>query len=113
MNIEELREYCIRKPFVTEEFPFGPDVIVYKVKGKMFLLLPLDTDVLQFNCKNLPDENIALRENYAAIQPGYHMAKKHWNTIICDGTLDDSQILTFVDISFKLVVEGLPKALRF
>lgn len=113
MNIEELREYCISKPYVTEEFPFGPEVIVYKVKGKAFLLVPLDTDVLQFNCKNLPEENIILREQYMSVQPGYHMAKKHWNTIQCNGELTDHQIRTFVDISFRLVVAGLPKALRF
>jgi predicted DNA-binding protein (MmcQ/YjbR family) len=104
MNIESLREYVLGKPSVTEGFPFGDDVIVYKVNGKMFLLLPLDTQPLQFNVKCNPEKAIELREKYPeAVLPGYHMNKKHWNTIIADGTLSNKQLLQMVDESYELV----------
>jgi predicted DNA-binding protein (MmcQ/YjbR family) len=104
MNIESLREYVLGKPSVTEGFPFGDTVIVYKVNNKMFLLLPLDTQPLQFNVKCDPDKAIELREAYpGAVLPGYHMNKKHWNTVIADGTLSSRQLLTMVDESYGLV----------
>ena len=104
MDIESLREYVLRKPSVTEGFPFGDDVIVYKVNGKMFLLLPLDTQPLQFNVKCDPEKAIELREEYpAAVLPGYHMNKKHWNTVVADGTLISKQLLEMVDESYRLV----------
>jgi predicted DNA-binding protein (MmcQ/YjbR family) len=104
MNIESLREYTLGKPSVTEGFPFGDDVIVYKVKDKIFLLLPLDTSPLQFNVKCDPEKAIELREAYPeAVLPGYHMNKKHWNTVIADGTLSNKQLLQIVDESYELV----------
>jgi predicted DNA-binding protein (MmcQ/YjbR family) len=104
MDIESLREYVLRKPSVTEGFPFGDDVIVYKVKGKIFLLLPLDTQPLRFNVKCNPEKAIELREEYPeAVLPGYHMNKKHWNTVIVDGTLSNNEILLMVDDSYMLV----------
>ena len=88
MNVEELREYVLQKPGVTEGFPFGEDTLVFKVKDKVFLLIGLDALPLQFNVKCDPDKAIELREEFpGAILPGYHMNKKHWNTVIVEGTL--------------------------
>jgi predicted DNA-binding protein (MmcQ/YjbR family) len=104
MNIESVREYALGKPSVTEGFPFGDSVIVYKVNDKMFLLLPLDTQPLQFNVKCDPDKAIELREEYPdAVLPGYHMNKKHWNTVIVNGSLSNKQLLAMIDESYKLV----------
>ena len=104
MNIEELRDYVLQKPLVTEGFPFGDSVIVFKINNKVFLLVPLDTEQLQFNVKCNPDYAIELREEYPeSILPGYHMNKKHWNTIIADGKLTKKQLLQFVDDSYTLV----------
>jgi predicted DNA-binding protein (MmcQ/YjbR family) len=104
MNIEELREYVLQKPSVTEGFPFGDSVIVFKINNKVFLLVPLDTEQLQFNVKCDPVYAIELREEYPeSILPGYHMNKKHWNTIIADGRLSKKLLLQFVDDSYKLV----------
>jgi predicted DNA-binding protein (MmcQ/YjbR family) len=104
MNIEILRDYVVEKPFVSEGFPFGDTVIVFKVNDKVFLLVPLDTNPLQFNVKCDPEKAIELREEYPdAILPGYHMNKKHWNTVIADGTLSKKQLLEMVDESYRLV----------
>lgn len=104
MNIESLREYVLGKPSVTEGFPFGDNVIVYKVNEKMFLLLPLDTLPLQFNVKCDPDKAVELRDQYPeAVLPGYHMNKKHWNTVVADGTLPDKLLLQQIDDSYELV----------
>jgi predicted DNA-binding protein (MmcQ/YjbR family) len=104
MNIEELRDYVLQKPSVTEGFPFGDSVIVFKINNKVFLLVPLDTEQLQFNVKCDPDYAIELREEYPeSVLPGYHMNKKHWNTIIADGRLSKKLLLQFVDDSYKLV----------
>ncbi|MEP7141337.1 MAG: MmcQ/YjbR family DNA-binding protein [Ferruginibacter sp.] len=103
MNIEILREYVIQKPSVTEGFPFGDNVIVFKVNGKVFLLISLDTSPLQFNVKCDPEKAIELREQYpGSVLPGFHMNKKHWNTVIIDGTLSKKQIFEMVDDSYKL-----------
>ncbi len=104
MNIEILRDYVIQKPFVSEGFPFGDSLIVFKVNDKVFLLVPLDTNPLQFNVKCDPERAIELREEYPdAVLPGYHMNKKHWNTIIVDGALSNKQLLEMVDESYQLV----------
>ena len=104
MNIEILREYVIQKPSVTEGFPFGDSTIVFKVNGKVFLLVSLDSDPLQFNVKCDPEKAIELREDHpGSVLPGYHMNKKHWNTIIVDGVLSKKQILEMVDSSYELV----------
>ena len=91
MNIEEFRQYCLSKKGVTEEFPFGPDTLVFKVMGKMFALTNLDGD-FSINLKCDPDLAIDLREQYPAVLPGYHMNKKHWNTIAIDGSLSNKLI---------------------
>ncbi|MBI1781957.1 MAG: MmcQ/YjbR family DNA-binding protein [Sphingobacteriales bacterium] len=112
MDIELLRDYCLQKPDTTEELPFGPDVVVFKVRGKAFLLLSLDTEDLQFNVKCDPDRAVELREEYSCVQPGYHMNKKHWNTIIVDGTLNTKQIKQMIDHSYELVVNSLSKKVK-
>ena len=104
MDIEELRAYILQKPDATEGFPFGEDTLVFKVKEKIFLLTGLDSTPLQFNVKCDPDKAIELREEFPeAVLPGYHMNKKHWNTIIVDGTLSKKQLKEMVDHSYNLV----------
>ena len=109
MNIEALREYCLSKKEVTEEFPFGNDTLVFKVKGKIFLLAGLDNNPLQFNVKCDPEKAIELREQYDAVQPGYHMNKKHWNTITVDGSAPHKKLKEWIDHSYQLVAEKNPK----
>jgi len=104
MNIEQLREYCLSKPDTEETLPFGPDTLVFKVNTKVFLLTGLNTHPLQFNVKCDPDKAVELREEYPhSILPGYHMNKKHWNTIIVDGSLGNKQLQGFIDDSYSLV----------
>lgn len=111
MNIEELREYCISKPGVTEEFPFNETTLVFKVMGKMFVLTNLDGDwSLSLKCD--PIRAIELREMYPAIQPGYHMNKSLWNTVMMDGSLSPKLILDMIDHSYQLVVDKLPIKLK-
>jgi predicted DNA-binding protein (MmcQ/YjbR family) len=112
VDIEQLSSYCLSKPAVEETLPFGPDVLVYKVAGKVFLLCPLDTEQLQFNVKCDPDLAIELREQYSCIQPGYHMNKKHWNTIIVDGSIPAKQLKEWIDHSYNLVADSLPKKIK-
>lgn len=111
MNIEELREYCISKKGVTEGFPFDETTLVFKVAGKMFALTDLEGD-LSVNLKCNPDVAIELRERYSCVRPGYHMDKKHWNTIDIDGSVSDKLVKEWIDHSYALVVSGLPKKLR-
>ena len=106
MNIEEFREYCIMKPGVTEEFPFGETTLVFKVMGKMFALTNLEGD-WTMNLKCDPDRAIELREMYPAVQPGFHMNKALWNTVIMDGSLSRKLVLELVDHSYQLVVNKL------
>ena len=104
MNIEELREYVLELPDVTEGFPFGTSVLVFKIKGKIFLLLPLGEQPLQFNVKCDPEKAIEYREAYPdTILPGYHMNKKHWNTIVVDGRLTTRQLKEMIEHSYQLV----------
>ena len=112
MNIETLREYCLSKKAVTEDFPFGETTLVFRVKNKIFLLVSLDASPLQFNAKCEPDKAVELREQYDAIQPGYHMNKKHWNTVIIDGSVSTSLLKEMIDDSYKLIVQSLPKKTR-
>ena len=112
MNIEQLQQYFLSKPGAEETLPFGPDTLVYKVGGKVFLLTGLNAEELRFNVKCDPDLAVELREQYACVQPGYHMNKKHWNTIIADGTVSNQQLKQWIDHSYELVVKSLPKKLR-
>jgi predicted DNA-binding protein (MmcQ/YjbR family) len=112
MDIETLREYCLAKPDVEESFPFGETTLVFKVKGKMFLLTGLDSPSLAFNVKCDPEKAIEWREQYAAVQPGYHMNKKHWNTVTADGSIPVRVLREMIDDSYALVVKSLPRKLR-
>ena len=112
MNIESLQQYCLSKKAVTESLPFGPDTLVFKVGDKLFLLASLDAVPLQFNVKCDPDEAVQLRDTYSCVIPGYHMNKKHWNTIIVDGSVSDKQLQQWIDASYNLVFESLPKKLK-
>ena len=105
MNIESLREYCLSKPRAEETLPFGPDTLVYKVDGKIFLLTGLDSEQLRFNVKCNPDKALELREEFPAVQPGFHMNKKHWNTIIVDGSVSSKQLKEWIDWSYELVAK--------
>ncbi|MBI5371056.1 MAG: MmcQ/YjbR family DNA-binding protein [Sphingobacteriales bacterium] len=103
MNIESLRNYSLSKPGTEETLPFGPDTLVYKVKGKIFLLTGLDEESLRFNVKCDPDKAIELREEYPCVQPGYHMNKKHWNTVLVDGSVSNALLKEWIDHSYDLV----------
>ena len=103
MNIEELRDYVLSLKDVDESFPFGEDTLVFKTNNKIFLLVSLSSVPLQFNVKCDPDYAIELREQYSCVLPGFHMNKKHWNTIIIDGTLSGAQLEQFINDSHKLV----------
>ena len=105
MNIEEIRDYALSLKGVSESFPFGDDTIVFKVDNKIFLLASLTSEVLQFNVKCNPEYAVELREQYSSILPGYHMNKKHWNTIIVDGTLTANQLREFINDSYFLVAK--------
>jgi predicted DNA-binding protein (MmcQ/YjbR family) len=108
MNIEEYREYCLAKAGVTENFPFDSSTLVFKVMGKVFALTNLDLFV-SVNLKCDPERAIELRETYDAVRPGWHMNKKHWNTVEMDGSVGDKLIKEWIDHSYEMVVKGLPK----
>ena len=108
MNIEELRAYCIAKPGVTEDFPFDETTLVFKVMDKLFALTDLEGN-LSVNLKCTPEKAIELRELHSCVLPGYHMNKKHWNTVLVDGTVSDQQVREWIDHSYELVVEKLSK----
>jgi predicted DNA-binding protein (MmcQ/YjbR family) len=107
MNVETIRDHALQLDDVTEGFPFGDGVVVFKVNDKIFLLLPLDEHPLQFNVKCEPEKAIELREAYPdAVLPGYHMNKKHWNTVIINGTISPKLILEMINDSYALVGKG-------
>jgi predicted DNA-binding protein (MmcQ/YjbR family) len=111
MTLDILRDYCLLKNQVTEEFPFDAQTLVFKVAGKMFAL----TDVDQFESINLkcdPEKAIELREQFDAVRPGYHMNKKHWNTVLINSDISHEMILQMVDDSYALVIKSLPKKQR-
>ena len=109
ITFEEIRKYVNSKKGVTEERPFGPDVLVHKVMGKMFTILPEDEEELSISLKCDPDEALALRDMYTAVQPGYHLNKKHWNTVTIDGSIPNDEIWQMIDNSYDLVVKKTSK----
>jgi predicted DNA-binding protein (MmcQ/YjbR family) len=111
MNIETFRDYCLAKPGTTESFPFDETTLVFKVMGKIFAITGIET-FASINLKCDPDRAIELREEHPVIQPGYHMSKKHWNTIDMDGSLSQSLINELIDHSYEMVVKGLPKKIQ-
>ena len=104
MNIEEFREYCLSKKDVTESFPFDDVTLVFKVRGKMFALTNTDGE-FSINLKCDPEKAIDLREHYPSVLPGYHMDKKHWNTVLIDGSINDNIIYEWIDDSYKLIAD--------
>jgi predicted DNA-binding protein (MmcQ/YjbR family) len=109
MNIEALREYCLQQPGSVEDFPFGESTLVFKVGGKIFLICGLDEND-RFNAKCDPERAIELRERYSEVVPGYHMNKKHWNTVYM--TLPNKVLREIIDHSYALVRDSLPKRVR-
>ena len=115
MNRQALRSYCNSQIGAEETFPFDETTLVFKVMGKMFALIPLgapEDQPARINLKCDPTLAEILRHTYSAVQPGYHMNKRHWNTVICDGSIPDDEITMMIDESYDLVVKGLKKADR-
>lgn len=111
MNIESFREYCLQKKGVSESFPFDETTLVFKVQGKMFALTDLEGE-WSINLKCHPEKAVFLREHFPCVLPGYHMNKKHWNTIMVDGTISDNVLKEWIDDSYNLIVQSLPKKLK-
>src|SRR5881275_3512139 len=112
MDAVEFREYCLTKPKATEGTPFGETVLVFKVAGKMFALMSLDEVPATVNLKCDPELALDLRDRYEQVQPGYHMNKKHWNTVEIDSGIPDVELRGMIDHSYDLVVQSLPRANR-
>ena len=109
MDLGEFREYCLTKPRASEETPFGPDVLVFKVGGKMFALAALDEVPTTVNLKCDPDLALDLRDRYEQVRSGYHMNKKHWNTVEIASGVPDVELRKMIDHSYELVTKSLPK----
>ena len=112
MNIETIIEYCLSKKGASEDFPFDEETLVFKVGGKIFALIPLEKIPLQLNLKCDPEKAIELREQYEDVQPGWHMSKKYWNTVILDGNIRWAELKDWIDHSYDEVVKGLKKSER-
>lgn len=112
MDVETLRAYCLGKPGATESFPFDEETLVFKVANKIFALLSLNDVPTRVNLKCDPERAIELRETYDAVQPGYHMNKRHWNTVIFDGTIPANEVREMIDDSYELIVKSLRKDAR-
>ena len=112
MNIEEIREYCIAKPGVTEGFPFNDTALVFKVAGKMFALLDLSEDSRGISLKCDPELAIELREQHPEVTPAWHFNKQHWNGVNLEGSISNSQLEVWIDHSYNIVVESLSKSKR-
>ena len=112
MNIEEFREDCLSKKGMEETFPFGEDTLVFKVMGKIFAITGLDSAEFAVNLKCDPDRAIELREQHPEVRPGWHMNKKHWNTVEFETGLSDEFLCELIDHSYDMVLKGLPKKVR-
>jgi len=115
MHIEELRDFCINKKGVTEHFPFDEVTLVFKVMNKMFALVSLDKwekGETKINLKCNPERALELRNEYEAINPGFHMNKKHWNTVTLNNDASDDFVFELINHSYELVVKGLTKKVR-
>lgn len=111
MDIVSFREYCLSKPNVTESLPFDENTLVFKLNGKIFSLIDIDPGE-SCNLKCDPDRVVALRTRYESIKPGYHMNKKHWNTISLKGDIDDAILKELIDHSYQLVFEKFSKKIQ-
>jgi predicted DNA-binding protein (MmcQ/YjbR family) len=112
VNPSQLRKHCLAQPDAVEEFPFGPRTSVFKVAGKMFALTALDGKPLQVSVKCEPELAVQFRASYDCVGAGYHLNKRHWNTVTCGGDVPDKLIRDMVEDSYDLVVESLPKQKR-
>jgi len=112
VDAAELRRWCLAQSGAVEDFPFGPEHSVFKVGGKMFALSTLKRTPLEVSAKCEPELALQLRDTYAAIRPGYHLNKRHWNTITLDGSLSDQLVRELIADSYDLVVSALPKRTR-
>ena len=112
MDTVEFREYCLTKPDAAEGTPFGETVLVFKVAGKMFALMSLDEVPATANLKCDPDLALELRDRYEQVRPGYHMNKKHWNTVEIGGGIPEAELRKMIDHSYELVLSSLPRARR-
>jgi predicted DNA-binding protein (MmcQ/YjbR family) len=112
MQVDVFRDYCLKKPGVIEDTPFGDEHLVFKVGGKMFALVTLDEVPASANLKCDPDLALELRDRYEQVRPGYHMNKKHWNSVEIEGGIPDAEIRNMIDHSYELVVQGLSKTVR-
>lgn len=108
-KLEPLRAYCLAKPFSYEDFPFDHVTLTFRVKGKMFALCNINDEPLELNLKCDPELSELLREKYDAVKPGWHMNKRHWNTVTLDGSIPESEVLELIDMSYELVVKTLSK----
>ena len=112
MDLQEAIEECLALPGSEETTPFGPEVLVYKVRGKMFALAALEDEIGRLNLKCDPERALDLRDQHEAVLPGYHMNKKHWNTVVLDGSLPTPLVQELIRESYDLVVAGLPQRER-
>jgi predicted DNA-binding protein (MmcQ/YjbR family) len=112
VDAAQLRRWCLAQSGAIEDFPFRHDVWVFKVAGKMFALSMLERTPLEVSVKCEPDLAVQLRDSYSAIRPGYHLNKRHWNTITLDGSLPDQLVRDLIEDSYDLVVSALPKRTR-
>lgn len=108
MTLEDLRNYCLSKPSTSESFPFDNEILVFKVLNKMFILTNINDEILSFNAKSDPEKAIEWREMYDWVSPGYHMNKKHWNTIDFNGN-NTKLLKQFIDHSYSKVIESMTK----
>jgi predicted DNA-binding protein (MmcQ/YjbR family) len=112
MNNEEIREYCLSKPAVTEGFPFNDTALVFKVAGKMFALLDLSEESRGISLKCDPELAVELREKHSEVTPAYHFNKQHWNGVSLGGSISNNQLKEWIDHSYMIVVNSLPKSKR-
>ena len=112
MSPAQVKHYLLSKPEAVVDFPFGPEVAVLKVKDKMFATLAAKGTEVNINLKCDPDEAVMLRDIFPAVLPGYHMNKRHWNTVVLDGSIPNGEIERMIDNSYGLVVRGLPRSKR-
>jgi predicted DNA-binding protein (MmcQ/YjbR family) len=112
MDFDQARAYLLQRPEAIEDFPFGPDVYVYKVRNKMFATLGTEAGLARMNLKCDPEEAMMLRDVFDAVLPGYHMNKAHWNTVLLNGSIPRGEIERMIDRSYGLVVKSLRKAER-
>ena len=111
-SYEGLMAYLENKPAVTSDFPFGLDTRVFRVGNKIFVLMSWDQEPIRISLKAEPTDAVILRQTYPAVTPGYHLNKRHWNTLVCDGSVPDEEVRHMIDESYRLVLAGLPKDIR-